>query len=235
MDEEKIMPISPKRKWRSSERIALSFLEELGFSIIDTHVKIRIDGIEITEIDAIVEDENGEKYAVEIKAGRIDVSGIRQAYVNAQIAGCKPLVVAKGFADEAAQVLAEKLGVKVIQLSDYFLVEAEELEEIVNAAINNFLEELVGILVDTKPPGPEDYEFLKKIASSKTIKELAEETSLPIHDVVKKIRRLQNKGILPKTTRNYSRIRILAQMIMLREEFRRFKSLIESLGKQINT
>lgn len=235
MDEEKIMPLSPKRRWRSSERIALSLLEELGFTIVDTHVKIKIEGIEIAEIDAVVEDENGEKYAVEIKAGRIDVSGVRQAYVNAQITGYKPLIMAKGFADEAAQVLAEKLGVKTIQLSDYFLVEAEELEEIVNAAINNFLEELVGILVDAKPPGPEDYEFLKKIALAKTIKDLAEEINLPIHEVVKKIRRLQNRGILPKSARNYTRIRVLAQMVMLREEFRRFKSLIESLGKQINT
>ena len=90
-----LLTISSSRRWRSSERIALGFLEEMGYRIIETRKRIKIHGIEVSEIDAIVEDEDGNRYGVEIKAGRIDVTGIRQAYVNAIIASVKPMVIAK--------------------------------------------------------------------------------------------------------------------------------------------
>jgi predicted RecB family endonuclease len=223
------MSLSAKRRWRSSEEIALEFLEEHGYKIIDTHVKIKIEGVEVGEIDAIVEDEKGDKYAVEIKAGRIDVSGIRQAYVNSQLLGLKPLVIAKGFSDDSAAMLAERLGVKVIQLSDYYLVEAEELETIVKATIRSILEDILETIFTSRNPSPEDYEFLKNMASTKTIKDLADKLNTDINNVVRRIKRLQNKGVLSRKTKNYQELRLNAQLILVREEIRRIITRLESI------
>ncbi len=222
------MSISAKRRWRSSEDIALEYLEELGYKVLERNHKVKIDGVEVGEVDAIVEDSNGEKYAVEVKAGNIDVHGIRQIYVNAEILGYKPLVVAKGYADESAEKLAEELGVKVYTLSDRFIVDAEELETIVYASIRKTLQEILDTITYAPIPTPEERDFLEKIVESKTIKELAEKTNNTIGEVAKKIKRLQNKGIIGKKTRNYQEIRLHAQIILLREKFRGF---IEKLDK----
>jgi predicted RecB family endonuclease len=216
------MNISAKRKWRSSEEIALEYLEELGYKILDRNYKIKIEGVEVGEVDAIVENENGEKYAVEIKAGNIDVNGIRQAYVNAQLLGYKPLIVAKGYSDESAEKLAEELGVKIYLLSDRFIVDAEELETIVYSSIKRTLQEILDTLTQAPIPAPEERDFLEKLVESRTIKELAEKTRGDINEVARMIRRLQNRGILSRKTRNYTEIRFQAQLIILRERFRRF-------------
>ncbi len=226
------MTISAKRKWRSSERIALSFLEELGYRIIDTHVRVKQHGFEIAEIDAVVEDNNGVKYAVEIKAGRIDVNGVRQAYVNAIVAGYKPLVVAKGYADDSARELAERLGVKVIQLSDYFLIEAEELENIIRDTITNTLADFLSIIAEEKQISPEDLRLLEQIVSSPTMKDLSEKLGLQIRDVVREIRKLQNKGIIPKNAKNYGKTRLYAAMCLISYNLQLFKKLISSLHGQ---
>lgn len=228
------MGLSAKRRCRSSEEIALQFLEQQGYKIMDTRVKVKIEGVEVSEIDALVEDENGEKYAVEIKAGNIDVTGIRQAYVNAQLLGYKPLVIAKGFADDSAAVLAEKLGVKVIQLRDYYLVEAEELETLVKASIRSIIEELLDALMVEKPISPEEYDFLRRMAKAKTIKELADALNTTINDVARKIRRLQNKGILSRRYKNYQYLRLEAQLIVLREEIRRITNRMNTILIQID-
>ena len=215
------MSLSAKRRWRSSEEIALRFLEEQGYKILDTHHKIKIEGIEIGEVDAIVEDEEGNKYAVEIKAGRIDVTGIRQAYVNAQLLGYKPLVVAKGFSDESAALLAEKLGVKVIQLSDYFLVESEELETLIKASIRSIIEEFLNALLVSKNLNPEETDFLATIAQSRNIKEVADKLGISVEEVARKIKRLQNKGILSKRAKSFQEIRLYAQLLLIKENLRR--------------
>ncbi len=222
------MSLSAKRRWRSSEEIALRFLEEQGYKILDTHHKIKIEGIEIGEVDAIVEDEEGNRYAVEIKAGRIDVTGIRQAYINAQLLGYKPLVIAKGFSDESAALLAEKLGVKVIQLSDYFLVESEELETLIKASIRSIIEEFLNALLIAKNLSPEEAEFLNTIAQSKNIKEAADKLNVSVEEIARKIKRLQNKGILSKRTKSFQEIRLYAQLLLLRENLRRMLELIKS-------
>lgn len=229
------MSLSAKRKWRSSEEIALQFLEQQGFKIIDKHVKVKIEGVEVSEIDAIVENEKGEKYAVEIKAGTIDVNGIRQAYVNAQLVGYKPLIVAKGFADDSAAALADKLGIKVYQLKDYYLVEAEELETLVKASINNIIQELLDILLTEKKLSPEEYDFLEEMATTKTIKELADKHNTTINDVARKIRRLQKKGVLSYKHKNYQYLRLEAQLLVLRENIRRIINKINLILDQINS
>lgn len=214
------MNISSKRKWRSSEEIAVEFLEENGYRLIDRSTKVIVNDIEVGEVDAIVEDSSGNKYAVEIKAGTVDVNGIRQIYVNSQLLGYKPLIVAKGYADESAETLASKLGVKTYILSDRFIVDAEELETIVYSSIRRILEEVLNTLY--KPlPSTEDLIFLEKIASSRTIQELAEKTNLSIDKVVERIKEFKNKGIINHSTKNYQEIRLQAQLIVLREKYRK--------------
>jgi len=215
-----LLALSSRRRWRSSERIALGFLEEMGYRIIETRKRIKVHGIEVSEIDAIVEDEDGNRYGVEIKAGRIDVTGIRQAYVNAIIAGVKPMIIAKGFADDAAAALAEKLGVKVLQLSDYFLVEAEELELLIRDAIDHLISDTVSVLVSSKPPSPEELDFLKIIVREPTIMDASKALGRGIDDIIKKLRQLQNKGILPKGTRSYRLLKLYASLVLLKEELR---------------
>ncbi len=213
--------VSATRRWRSSERIALGFLEELGYRVIETRKRIKIHGVEVAEIDAVVEDGEGNQYAVEIKAGRIDVTGIRQAYVNAVVAGLKPMVVAKGFADDSAAALAEELGVKVLQLSDYFLVEAEELELLIRGAFDNLIADMVSIMLSLKKPSPEELEFLRVVALEPTIADASRKLGKGIDDIVKKLRQLQNKGVLPKTTRSYRVLKLYASLVLLREEMYR--------------
>ncbi len=225
------MPVSAKRRWRSSERIALSVLEELGYRVIETRKKVRIDGVEVAEVDAVVEDESGERYAVEVKAGRIDVSGLRQAYVNAIITGLKPLVIAKGFADDAAEALARELGVKVIELSDYFLVEAEELELLIREAFNDLLTNTVNVLVSTVHPTPDDLEFLKTMVREQTIVDTANALGVRVNDVVKRIKQLQNRGVLPRNVKSYRTLRYYASLIVLREQIRFTLEVIKSYFK----
>ncbi len=227
------MSISSSRRWRSSERIALGFLEEMGYRIIETRKRIRIHGVEVSEIDAIVEDEDGNRYGVEIKAGRIDVTGIRQAYVNAVIAGVKPMVVAKGFADDAAAALAEKLGVKVLQLSDYFLVEAEELELLIRDAIDHLVADIVSIALSSKPPSPEDIDFLKAIAMEPTIVDASKALGKSIDEIIKRLRQLQNKGVLPRGTKSYRLLKLYSSLVLLREEFWRLINQLRLCSKAI--
>jgi len=227
------LSISSSRRWRSSERIALGFLEEMGYRIIETRKRIRIHGVEVSEIDAIVEDEDGNRYGVEIKAGRIDVTGIRQAYVNAVIAGVKPMVVAKGFADDAAAALAEKLGVKVLQLSDYFLVEAEELELLIRDAIDHLVADIVSIALSSKPPSPEDIDFLKAIAMEPTIVDASKALGKSIDEIIKRLRQLQNKGVLPRGTKSYRLLKLYSSLVLLREEFWRLINQLRLCSKAI--
>ncbi len=229
MGEEEVSSISAKRRWRSSEDIALEYLEELGYHVLDRNVKIKVEGVEVGEVDAIVEDGDGVKYAVEVKAGNIDVNGIRQILVNAELLGYKPLVVAKGYADESAEKLAEKLGVKVYVLSDRFIVDAEELETIVYTSIKKTLQEILDTLTQAPTPAPEDRDFLERIVESKTIRELADKTGSSINEVARKIKRLQNKGLISKKTKNYQEIRFQAQLIILREKFRSIIAKIDKL------
>ncbi len=152
--------------------------------------------------------------------------------MNAVVAGYKPLVVAKGYADDSARELADKLGVKVIQLSDYFLIEAEELENIIRDTITNTLADFLTIIAEDKQIPPGDLVLLEQIVASPTIKDLSEKLDLHIRDVVKEIKRLQNKGIIPKNAKSYGKVRLYAAMRLTGYHFGLLKKLISSLHEQ---
>lgn len=220
------MSISQKRRWRSSEEIAVKVLEENGYKIIDRGFKIVLNGVEVGEIDALVEDPSGEKYAVEIKAGNIDINGIRQAYVNSQLVGYKPLIVAKGYADESAEALASKLGVKTILLSDQFIIDAEELEIIVETGIWQVIESILDMMITDKRLEEDEKMILYAMSTSRTVKELADYLNTTIEEALSMVKKLQEKGILDRDTKNYQELRLQAKLILLNHKLDKLLSSV---------
>lgn len=221
--------ISSERKWRSSESIALSYLERQGFQILETRKKVKVEGVEVGEVDAIALSPEGEKYAVEIKSGRVDVTGIRQAYVNAELLGLKPLVIAKGFADDSAKALAESLGVMVIELSDAFLVDVEELEVVVESAVERVFREVLEALSRPVALGPQEERVVEALAGSADIKEFAERLGCSIEEAMRYVKKLQAAGLFPSSTKSFWGMKLYAQLYMLRKEYSSLKMMLQSL------
>ncbi len=220
-----------EKRWTASEKIALRLLEEQGYIILETHKRIRIGGVEVAEIDALAKGPDGETYVVEVKAGRLDVTGVRQAYTNAVLLGARPLVVCKGYADESAKTLAEKLGVKVVKLEDIFLTDPEELEYVVETAIEEALHGVLRILLDPSIRlKPETYHVLKAIAEEDTIQDAAHRIGRSVEYVAQVLDELRRQGILPRKLRRYNTLRGIARLLIYRA---RLQSLLESMEKQI--
>ncbi|ABM79917.1 Endonuclease of RecB family [Hyperthermus butylicus DSM 5456] len=216
--------MSGMKRWHASERIAFRLLEEQGYEILEVHKRVRIEGVEVAEVDAVARGPDGELYAVEVKAGRLDVHGVRQAYSNAILLNAKPLVICKGFADEAAEKLAEKLGVKVIALEDVFLVDSEELEDLVYHAVYDAVAEVVRLLFSEEVRvKPELLPYLRAIALKPTIQEAASYLSKPLSDVVRVVEFLRR--LSPLARRGYRYVRLTASILLLRL---RVAALLES-------
>lgn len=223
--------ISAKKKWISSERIAHEILENLGYRVIETRKKIVINGVEVGEIDVVATDSSGNIYAVEIKAGRTDVTGVRQAYVNALLLNAKPLVISKGFADDAAKELAEKLGVQTVQLSDIFLVESEELNMIVKDAVEETLADYFELFYGFSPNiKPEHIELFNAICTTSSLAEAAEKLGIDIQSLTKKLDELKRAGVIPRWARRYNSIKRVAQILIQKQNI---LNMIEE-GKKIN-
>jgi predicted RecB family endonuclease len=127
------------------ERYVVDLLPALGLYPRAVRHKVYRNGVEVGEVDILAVDERGEAYAVEVKAGRVDIAGVRQAYVNAKLLGAKPLVIARGYADEGARQLARELGVDVILLPDYVFLSIDDLY----AALTNSLARFLAALAAT--------------------------------------------------------------------------------------
>jgi len=205
------------RRGRASEDIAAAFLEDMGYRIIGKRQPVVVEGEQVSDIDLVVE-KDGVKYAVEVKAGYVDVGGVRQAYVNALLTGMKPLIVARGFSGRDAEVLAGKLGVEVVLLSDVFLTDAAELAAVVEAAVAEALTKALSSILSGKEPSPEDIKYLEAIANSDSIASAAEVLGIGIEDVGKAIARLKKSGVIYPLGRGYEGIRngALAALIRLK-------------------
>ncbi|MGC8970013.1 MAG: YraN family protein [Conexivisphaera sp.] len=218
---------SGEERWRSSERIAARVLEESGFRILEEHRRIVVGGVEVGEVDILAERE-GVVHAVEVKAGRLDVGGVRQAYVNALMLGAKPLVVCKGFSDSAAEVLARELGVQVLRMSDLFLVDQEELEALIREVVEDVAEDLVSFLAAEAAPAAEDLRALEAIARTSDIVEAAGELGVDVGELAKAIESMRSRGILPRWARKYSSVRRAASMALAR---RRLEGVLRALSE----
>ena len=224
-----------KRRWLASERIAFRVLEEMGYRILEAHKRIIIDGIEVGEVDAVALGPDGETYAVEVKAGRLDVTGVRQVYVNAKLLNARPMAVAKGFADEAAKKLAEELGVKVVELSDVFLVDAEELENIVADAVTDTITEVLRLLLDQRTmPKPQHLELLKAVAASPTIEDAAKRLGVDVRAIATALAELRRTGLIPPwATRSWHRLRAIASLLLLKVDAQGLASRVEALALKL--
>ncbi len=138
------------------EDFVAELLSRLGFMILGKRIRVFVNGNEVGEVDILAQDAAGNKYAVEVKSGKIDVTGIRQAYVNAKILNAKPLIVARGFSNTSAEALARELGVETITLDENVLVRSEELMIAIEMALYKFLEDAISLLERVKDLAEDD-------------------------------------------------------------------------------
>ncbi|WP_243678977.1 restriction endonuclease [Vulcanisaeta distributa] len=129
------------------EDYVAELLSRLGLRVLGRRVKVTVNGgVEVGEVDIVAEDSSGNKYAIEVKSGKVDVSAIRQAYVNAKVLNAKPLIVARGFSNDSSKALADELGgVSVINLEEAVVLTIDELRTV----IENVIYEAVGDLINT--------------------------------------------------------------------------------------
>jgi predicted RecB family endonuclease len=182
------------RPLRSSEALASRILEEMGYTIVGYHVPVIVDGVEVSDVD-IVAEKDGKRYAVEVKAGAIDVSGLRQAYVNAILTNMKPLVVARGYSGEEAEVLAKRLNIEVVIVPDAVMASSDDLREIVREAVADALTEVLGRLIDCPQLSEEEWSLVEAIASG-GVAGAAEKLGQPVEAVAKAVASLRKRGAL---------------------------------------
>jgi len=191
---------------RSSMNAAKAILRSRGFEIIGERVPIRRSGFEISDVDLMASKE-GELYAVEVKSGRLDVGGVRQAYVNSLLVNAKPLVVCRGFADPSAEILAKELGVEVIVLEDLFLSDPEELRSIIREEIRRGIMEVLPAVINPPELEPTDLDVLKAIASTEEFRDAAESLKISEDDLGRELGRMRLQGKIPRWVRDYSELR----------------------------
>ncbi|MDH5816551.1 MAG: hypothetical protein QE164_07235 [Candidatus Nezhaarchaeota archaeon] len=204
----------------SSERVAIGILERMGFKVLDTRKKIVKDGVEVGEVDIVASNPEGEVYAVEVKAGKASVSDIRQAYTGALLLGMRPMVICKGFADVAAETVARELNVKVLTIPEYYiLLEVEELELAVKAALQDFADELSYpvLLPYGEKLTREEIKLLKTITSSNSLEEAASKLKLTIQDVWRKVSDLRSRGII-RASWSFDKLKVQAKRILACKE-----------------
>jgi len=207
-----------KVKGLSSERIAKRLLESRGFHVLSTNHVILEENEKVAEVDIIVEDSNGERYAVEVKAGKGDVNSIRQAYANAKLCGYKPMLICKGYADNAVRKAALKLNVKVVELSEYYLLlEPEELESIIRKCVEEVFE-THGFLPYSAKVSQKDREIMKAVSTAKNFDESAEKIKVNRKELGKKIESLTTRGILPTRSLSFRDLKRCCSSILARYE-----------------
>lgn len=191
--------------------LAEALLEDKGYRVLGRRHVVERDGVRLAEVDMLAE-KDGTRYAVEVKAGRISTTDVRQAYSNAKLLGAEPLIVAKGFSDRAAEEYARQLGVNVILMPDYILVEPEELGKAVARAVEEAIETLL-------PPNPaalgdEDLPVLEALASSRGFAEAAEKLGVKTGELESLVAKLREKGVIGGGG-GYWRLRLQARLLLL--------------------
>ncbi|WP_148682980.1 endonuclease [Pyrobaculum ferrireducens] len=190
------------------ERYVLDLLPAIGLIPKATRFKVYREGVEVGEVDIIAVDEKGNTYAIEVKAGRVDISGIRQAYVNAKILGARPLVIARGYADDGARQLAKELGVEVVLLPDYIFLSIDDLYTALTSALARFIATILAVYITL---GEKEIEAIKECRDLQCICEKVDCESL-----------FQK---LPREAKN-------AEVILLAIELRRWLPILCSAPKQ---
>jgi len=202
--------VRPKFRGVSLENIAEEVLARRGFRIISKRYRIKVEGVDIAEVDILAE-KDGERYAVEVKAGRVSVTDLRQVYANAVLLKAKPLIVCRDFSDEAARKTAELLGVEVLFLPEFLVfVTPEELVYSVKSAVKEVLLELL------TPPqvelSSEDVRVLKAIAEADSFRDAAVKLGMEISELGRRVAELRKKRVL--VGEDYSSLRLRAILLL---------------------
>jgi len=190
-------------------------LESKGFAIVATNYKINSKGESIAEID-IVAEKDGERYAVEVKSGKANLTSIRQAYANAKLAGYKPLLICKK-SDEATKEAAKKLGVEIMEFSEYhLLLEPEELESIVKKCMEEGLEEYGFIPSLYLNEGA--LKIMRAIAEAKDFKQAAKILKIKEEKLGNEIAKLTKKGLFPSRSLSFRDLKKYCIAVLARNE-----------------
>jgi predicted RecB family endonuclease len=195
---------------RASVEIAKRVLEKRGYTVIDENASIRLNGLEVGEIDLLARGPSGELLAVEVKAGGIGVSELKQLYVNALILNAKPVAVARSASDEA-RALASRLGIELVELSDLLTVDEEELYNVVKSAVEDALFELLTAL----PAVSDDRiaRLLEAVAQGENLEQAARIMGLETGELEKSLGELRRSGLLPPLA-GYGRLRAYAKALL---------------------
>jgi len=205
------------RRGLSSERIACGVLQHLGFKVLETRKKVVVRDAEVAEVDVVALSPEGEKYCVEVKAGKIGVSDVRQAYGNAKLLDYKPLIVCKGYADSAVEAAAQELGVKVVTLAEYYhILDPQELELIVRQAVRDVLDEYGLLPLPSKETlTNEDLSMLEALSTYASFDECAKNLGWDVRKLGSTMRRLRLKKAL-KPAKDYEGVKVQAQRVLSR-------------------
>ncbi len=195
---------------KASVEIAKRLLEGLGYKVLRESVPVMVEGTQVGEVDLLVEDATG-LHAVEVKAGKVSVSDVRQAKINAELLGAAPLIIARGFSDKSAEALASKLNVDVLLLSDLYAVDGEELFYVVKAAVEEAITELVSTLSVLEDPTA--LRVLEAVAASEDLRSAAELLQIEPRKLESTIGDMRRRGLLPPVT-GYRRLRAYCQAIL---------------------
>lgn len=222
-------------KGRSSERIALGILERLGYEILETNRIVNVGEAEAFEVDMIALSQEGEKYCVEVKAGQAGVSDIRQVFADSEVLGLKPMLVCKGFANEAAEAVAKKLDVKMIPFSQYYvLLEPEELEVVVRSAVQDVLNEYgFSPLPLWEAIKEEDWRLIERIIAAENFREAAQHLGLSVEDLGRRMGDLRKRGIFPGKGQSFMDLKRHSQQLVQRYSLIRRLDKIEERLKKI--
>lgn len=225
----------PRVKGKSSERIARDILAKLGYEVIETNKIVTVDDARIFEVDIIARNSEDEVYCVEVKSGQAGVSDVRQVFGNSEILGLKPMLICKGFANEAAETMARELKVKMIRLTEHFiLLEPEELEVIVSTAVQDILNKYGFYPIPHwNKIKEEDWNLISTISEAERFKEAAENASLSVKQLGQRIGDLRQGGIFPRKGQSFTDLKRHSRQLMYRYSIKRKLERIENRLKKI--
>jgi predicted RecB family endonuclease len=127
----------------------------------------------------------------------------------------KPLLVCKGFADEAAEAVAKELKVELVRLSEYYiLLEPEELEVIVRTAVQDVLDSYGFYpLPAWRAIEDESLKLMEKIAEAEDFTDVAKSLHLSTEELGQKIGKLRQKGVFPQRGQDFEALKRHSQQI----------------------
>ncbi len=198
---------------RNSLKVASQILRERGFEILGENIPVQVSGFQVSDIDLLARGPDG-LYAVEVKSGKLDVGGVRQAYVNALIMKAKPLIVCRGFSDPSARALAEEMRIEVILLEDIFLSDPEELRALIREEVRSAIMEVLPNILAPPHLNEEERKILKAIADSLDFFDAARRLNIKPEELGRILGKLRGENKIPKWTKDYQQVKSWAGMLL---------------------